>query len=215
MTAAPPPPPRQVIRSVVPAPLRNRLIALAATIAVGGGGAIVGTSGPSPEVLLAQEIGSWYESSGRHIGVPYVDKVGKGQPLTVCNGITGPEVVTNRYYTPEDCKRLELPHYLKAEKLAKSRLRYWDEYNIWVRASFIDMAFNVPSALEPSTTIVREANAGHLSAACAQMTRWVMGTVKGQKVRLRGLVDRRGTTDELCRDWGRDGHFSTAEASNG
>ena len=194
--------------SRVPAPLRKKLIALAAALAAGGGAAVYDASQPSPEVQLAQEVGLYYESSGRHIGTPYIDHVGAGKPWTVCAGITGPEVVPGRYYTPEDCKKLELPHYLKAEKLAKSRLRYWSSYNVWQRASFIDVAFNVPSALEPDTTLMREANAGRLASACMQMTRWVMGTVKGVKTRLAGLVGRRATTSELCEDWGRDGHFS-------
>lgn len=195
--------------SKVPAPLRRKLLAAALALGVGGTGVGTYVAGqPSPEVVLAQEIGAYYESSGRHIGVPYVDKIGRGQPLTVCNGITGPEVVAGRYYTPEDCKRLELPHYLRAEALAKSRLRNWASYNVWVRASFIDMGFNVPSSLEPGTTIVRLANAGDLVGACRQMPRWVLGTVEGVRTRLAGLVDRRDTTDELCRDWGRDGHFS-------
>ena len=37
---------------------------------------------------------------------------------------------------------------------------------------------------------------------------WVRGTVAGQKVTLPGLVDRRATTQELCAEWGRTGHFS-------
>jgi lysozyme len=36
----------------------------------------------------------------------------------------------------------------------------------------------------------------------------VYGTVGGKKARLPGLVARREATAELCRDWGRDGHFS-------
>jgi GH24 family phage-related lysozyme (muramidase) len=76
------------------------------------------------------DIGAYYESSGRHIGTPYVDKVGKGQPLTVCNGVTGPEVVAGRYYTKTDCMRLELPMYLAAEAAAKRMFRHWSTYNV-------------------------------------------------------------------------------------
>ncbi|WP_454708700.1 hypothetical protein [Delftia acidovorans] len=80
-------------------------------MAVTAAGSYVATqdAGPSPAVTLAREIGLHYESSGRHIGTPYVDRLGKGQPLTVCGGVTGPEVVAERYYTPEDCERLERP----------------------------------------------------------------------------------------------------------
>lgn len=190
--------------------LRNRLLATAAGLAAAAAGGYVATkeAGPSPAVALASEIGLHYESSGRHIGTPYIDRLGKGQPLTVCAGVTGPEVVAGRYYRPEDCERLERPKYREAERQARRALRNWDTYNVWVQASFIDMAYNVPSALEPSTTVMRLANAGQLDAACQQMPRWVYGTVNGVPARLPGLVDRRDATRELCAQWGRDGHFS-------
>lgn len=192
--------------------LRNRLLAAAAGLAVTAAGGYVATkeAGPSAAVTLAREIGLHYESSGRHIGTPYVDRLGRGQPLTVCAGVTGPEVVAGRYYTPEDCERLERPKYREAERQARRALRHWDIYNVWVQASFIDMAYNVPSSLAPDTTVMQLANAGRLDAACLQMPRWVWGTVGGVKTRLPGLVDRRDTTRELCAQWGRDGHFSAA-----
>lgn len=192
--------------------LRNRLLATAAGLAAAAAGGYVATQevGPSPAVMLAREIGLHYESSGRHIGTPYVDRLGKGQPLTVCAGVTGPEVVAGRYYTPEDCERLERPKYREAERMARRALWHWDSYNLWVQASFIDMAYNVPTALAPDTTVLRLANAGQLDEACQQMPRWVYGTVNGVPTRLPGLVDRRDTTRELCAQWGRDGHFSAA-----
>lgn len=191
--------------------LRKRLLAVAASLAVAGSGAYVANR-PSDAVVLAMEMGAHFESSGRHIGTPYVDRLGKELPLTVCNGITGAEVVAGRYYSPTDCKRLELPRYREAEQLAARRLQHWASYNPWVRASFIDMVFNLgPSALD-GTTIQRLANAGDLAGACQQMPRWVYGTVNGQRARLPGLVDRRDTTRELCAEWGRAGHFSAGVA---
>lgn len=192
--------------------LIERSMALAIAAGASSGAYYVATDGvtqkPSAAVVLAQEIGYHFESSGRHIGTPYIDHVGKGKPWTVCAGITGPEVKPNRYYTPEDCRKLELPRYIAAEKAAKKALKHWESYNPYVQASFIDMGFNVPSALAPTTTIMTLANAGKLDQACAQMTRWVYGTSNGQSVRLNGLVDRRETTEELCAQWGRSGHFS-------
>lgn len=189
--------------------IRSRLLKAALAIAMGAAGvATYQAQQPSASVLLAMELGSHFESSGRHIGTPYVDKLGKGQPLTVCNGVTGAGVVAGRYYTPDDCKRLEVPRYLAAERQARAALRHWGAYNVWVQASFIDMVYNLgPGALD-GTAIARLANAGDLDGACAQMPRWVRGTVAGQKVTLPGLVDRRATTQELCAEWGRTGHFS-------
>jgi lysozyme len=189
--------------------IRKRLIQAALAITMGAAGvATYQAQQPSAEVLLAMELGAHFESSGRHIGTPYVDKLGKGQPLTVCNGVTGPEVVGGKYYTPDDCQRLELPKYFDAERRAKAALKHWDSYNVWVRASLIDMVYNLGPSVLDGTTLVRLGNAGDLVGMCQQMPRWVRGTVNGQSTVLPGLVDRRGTTRELCAEWGRDGHFS-------
>lgn len=209
--------------------IKQRLLQAAMALAVGAAGGLAahyapvpGTGitvevvQPSPEVQLAQVLGSHFESSGRHIGTPYVDKVGKGQPLTVCNGVTGPEVVAGRYYTPADCQRLELPKYLEAERLARRALHHWAAYNVWVRASIIDMVYNLGPAVLADTTLVRLGNAGDLVGMCEQMPRWVRGTVNGKSgIVLPGLVDRRDTTRELCTDWGRDGHFSAGLLAGG
>lgn len=195
----------------MPSILKQRLVQTALTIMLLGAGAASmsppGEPQPSEAVLLAMDIGAYYESSGRHIGTPYVDKVGKGQPLTVCNGVTGPEVVAGRYYTKTDCMRLELPMYLAAEAAAKRMFRHWSTYNVWVQASLIDMIYNLGEAQVAGSTMRALANAGDLDGACAQMPKWVRGTVNGKSAVLAGLVDRRGTTAELCSSWGRDGHF--------
>lgn len=199
--------------SKMPEPLRKTLLATAAALAAGGG--TVGgyevwktSQPPSDAIVLAMKLGSYYESSGRHIGVPYGDHVGKGKPLTVCNGVTGKGVVAGRYYTEADCLKLELPRYKEAEDQAKKAFKHWKGYNVWVQASIIDMVFNVGPSVLDGTTIVRLANQGNLVGACQQMTRWVRGTVNGQSVVLNGLVSRRTTTQELCLDWGISGHFS-------
>lgn len=201
--------------SRVPEFLRKRLLAVALAAATAGVGTYMATHDqqPSTAVLMAMEIGAHYESSGRHIGTPYIDQIGRGKPWTVCHGITGTGVVPGRYYTRDDCKRLELPRYREAEAQARRALKHWDSYNDFVRASFIDMVFNIGPGALSGTTIQRLANAGDLDGACAQMPRWVYGTVNGVKTALPGLVGRRGTTAELCAEWGRDGHFSVAEVA--
>lgn len=194
----------------MPASLRARLITVALSLSFAAGGAYLAADRPSAAIALAQEIGLHYESGGKHIGTPYVDKIGKGQPLTVCAGVTGKEVVAGRYYTREDCARLELPKYKAAERAAKKLFSRWATYNLFVQASIIDMIYNLGEAALIDSTLRRKANAGDLTGMCEQMPRWVYGTVRGQKVRLGGLVDRRGTTRELCAEWGQSGHFSAA-----
>lgn len=153
------------------------------------------------EIQLAMEIGKFYESSGKHIGEPYIDKIGKGQPLTVCNGVTGKDVVAGKYYTENDCLKLELPRYEAASREAQALLIHWNSYDPFVKASFIDLIWNVGTPALQKSTAIRLANSGDLFGACKQMPRWVYGTVKGQSVKLNGLVDRRETTAEICVDW--------------
>lgn len=194
--------------------LRARLLRAAAALALAGVPATVVVLGQrqtvSAAVELARVIGAHYESSNRHIGRPYIDGNGRGRPWTVCAGITGPAVDPDRYYTPDDCRQIELPMYLAAERRARAALAHWDAYNVWVQASFIDLAFNVPAALDArQSSAVRLANAGQLDQACAAMERWVYGRdASGAPLRLAGLVDRRQSTRELCAQWGRSGHFS-------
>ena len=156
-------------------------------------------------------LGDYYESSGQHIGTPYIDKLGKGQPLTVCNGVTGKGVVAGKYYTKEDCYKLELPRYLEAEKQAQQLFYWWDTYNMWVQGSIIDMIYNLGAPTVAGSTLRKKANRKELDLACAEMSKWIYGTVNGKKTMLPGLEDRRSTTRELCAEWGRTGHFSNLE----
>jgi len=165
----------------VPVILRNKLMQVALGFAAGTS-AYVAVDQPSQAVRLAMEIGAHYESSGRHIGTPYVDKLGKGQPLTVCNGVTGPEVVVGKYYTAADCKRLELPKYKAAERTAKRLFTHWDSYNPWVQASVLDMIYNLGEVSVAASTMRALANAGQPPQVwCLQMRRFVYGTVEGKK----------------------------------
>lgn len=137
------------------AALRNKLLAVATAATVAGAGTYASRQSDQPSVAvhIAMEIGAHYESSGQHIGVPYRDMIGKGQPWTVCNGVTGAGVVPGRYYTPEDCKRLELPIYQAAERDARRLFFQWDRYNVWVQASIIDMIYNLGAPTVAGSTM--------------------------------------------------------------
>ena len=145
--------------------------------------------------ILAGSMGQY-----RHIGMPYVDKVGKGQPLTVCNGITGPEVVAGRYYSPSDCYRLEKARYLKSEAAAKRLFRFWGSYTVWQQAVFIDFIHNKGEAALAGSSLLRKANAGDVVAACRENVRWNVGTVNGVKTVLPGLKTRGDANGELCEE---------------
>lgn len=155
----------------------------------------------SAAVKVAMVMGSYYESSGKHIGTPYADKLGKGQPLTVCNGITGGGVVAGRWYSPSDCYLLERKRYLQAEREAQALLTYWRGYDPFVQGTFIDFVHNKGSVNLSTSTMRRKANAGDLEGACRENPRWNRGTVRGVSTVLPGLQLRGDFNDEICREW--------------
>ncbi|MGE8495364.1 glycoside hydrolase family protein [Comamonas sp.] len=205
--------------SRIPNALRTGLMALAVLTAGGGGyvalerdkaaaqemaehnqyiQAVAADPGTSEAVKIAMVMGSYYESSYRHIGTPYVDKLGKGQPLTVCNGITGRAVVAGRYYTPADCYALERSRYLVAERTAMGMFRLWSTYTPLQQAVFIDFIYNKGEGALYTSTLLRKANAGDVVGACRENPRWNRGTVNGLSVVLPGLQARGDANGEIC-----------------
>lgn len=205
--------------SKVPQFLASRLTALVLLAGLGGGGAylaqqtsdealrdqyvqaVAADPTTSPAVKVAMVLGQYYESSGKHIGAPYIDKLGKGRPLTVCNGITGAGVVAGRWYSPADCYRLERVRYLESEREARRLLRYWDSYDPFVQGVFIDFVHNKGAANLATSTMRAKANAGDLTGACRENPRWNKGTVQGVLTVLPGLQRRGDSNDEICRTW--------------
>ncbi len=163
--------------------------------------AVAADPATSAGVKVAMVMGAYYESSGKHIGRPYVDKLGKGQPLTVCNGVTGTGVVAGRWYSPRDCYLLERGRYLQAEREAQKLLTYWRAYDPFTQGTFIDFVWNKGAPNLEASTMRRKANAGDLEGACRENPRWNRGTVRGVSTVLPGLQLRGDANDEICREW--------------
>jgi len=212
--------------SAVPSNLRATLSALVLLAGLGGGAVLVNDAPqevPSKEVQqaladpyvkavasdpttsdgvkVAMVLGYFYESSNKHIGTPYIDKAGRGQPLTVCNGITGSGVVAGRWYSPAECYQLERGRYLEAEREARRQLIYWGRYDPFTQGVLLDFIHNKGSAALSGSTMRRKANAGDLQGACRENTRWNKGTVAGVLQVLTGLQIRGDSNDEICRIW--------------
>lgn len=205
--------------SKVPTFLTNRLAALAILTGLGGTGVYVARQASdealsdqyvqtvaadpstSPAVKVAMVLGQFYESSGKHIGTPYIDKLGRGQPMTVCNGITGAGVVAGRYYSPSDCYYLERGRYLAAEQEARRLFVRWNSYDPFVQGQFLDFVHNKGVANLSTSTLLRKANAGDLAGACHENLRWNRGTVAGVSTVLPGLQLRGDANAEICLEW--------------
>lgn len=167
--------------------------------------AVARDTSTSDAVKIAMLMGHLYESSGKHVGSPYTDKLGRGQPLTVCNGITGAGVVAGKWYTPADCYELEKGRYLQAERAAKRLLAYWASYDAITQATFLDFIHNKGEGALAASTMLRKANAGDVQGACRENPKWNKGTVKGVLTVLPGLKDRADTNAGFCLDGGWNG----------
>src|SRR5574344_729028 len=114
--------------------------------------AVAADTSTSDAIKLAMVLGSYYESSYKHIGTPYVDRLGKGQPLTVCNGITGKAVVAGRYYTPAECYTLERELYRGYELYLNRDVAGFGRLTPLQQASFMDFVHNKgPGAWQKSS----------------------------------------------------------------
>jgi lysozyme len=202
--------------SKVPPHLRAGIAAL--MIAMGGGGAaymhadretqallqnqyvqaVAQDKVATDAVKLAMVMAAYYESSYKHIGTPYVDRLGKGQPLTVCNGITGAAVLRGRYYTPSDCFRLERALYLEYENHMESDVPKWAEHSVWVQASVLDFLHNKGRGAWAGSTMRRKLLAGDSAGACRENPKWARGTVSGVSTVLPGLQMRGLANAEIC-----------------
>lgn len=207
------------MRSKAPQWIAQHIAALLALCGVAGGGvyvadqhieqaqrdeyvqAVAQDARTSLAVKIAMVMGRYYESSGRHIGRPYIDRAGRGQPLTVCNGVTGPAVEAGRWYTPAQCYALERRYYLHAEAEAARQLDHWPAYDPFTQAAFLDFIYNKGPGALAGSTMRRLANAGDLAGACRQNERWNKGTVDGVLRVLPGLQTRAEANAEICATW--------------
>lgn len=162
--------------------------------------AVAGDATTSEAVKIAMVMGSYYESSYRHIGTPYVDKLGKGQPLTVCNGITGKGVVAGRYYTPADCYAMERERYVGYERHLKNDAPQFGRLTPLQQASFMDFLHNKGAKKWQASSMRRLLLAGRVVDACRQNERWKFGTVNDVSTVLPGLENRANANADLCVD---------------
>ena len=199
----------------IPKPLQAALAAMVASMGAGGGvylaeqertsqlqteylQTVAADASTSDAIKLAMVLGSYYESSFRHIGKPYIDKLGKGQPLTVCNGITGAGVVAGRYYTPADCYRLEVGRYKEAEAFLAKSVPTYSAANVFQQAVGLDFVHNKGAGAFSTSTYRRKWVAGDTVGACRENERWNRGTVRGVSVVLPGLKIRGDANSDLC-----------------
>lgn len=131
-------------------------------------------------------------------GVRYVAYYDPPGVLTVCNGHTGPDVVKNRVYSPQECRALLGQDGQEAiDTVERCQPGLPDP----VLIAFADAVFNLGPKIVcslASSTAARMLKAKNYLAACHQLPRWDKALVAGVLIPLPGLTKRRAAELEVC-----------------
>lgn len=129
--------------------------------------------------------------------VPYWDKLGR--VWTVCAGITGPDVIPGKTYTPAECDRLEAAYVTKMLGYMGGCVH--TELEVYEIRAWGDFAYNVGTTNFCKSTAARLLNAGENKRACAQISNWVYVGGKDCRVasnKCKGIPDRREWERTTC-----------------
>jgi len=127
-----------------------------------------------------------------YTGGPYLDSAGV---LTDCYGNTK-DVRRSLIRTQPECKALLDGEALRiGDKILTLTTKPVSTQTL---ASYISFAYNVGDAAFRNSTLLKLHNQGRYREACEQMRRWVYVTVRGVKIKLQGLVNRREREVALC-----------------
>lgn len=145
--------------------------------------------GSAAALAIALGIGIIKPWEGREL-TPYRDIVGV---LTVCDGITGPEVVAGKTYTPQACDAL-LDTAVAKTHVALDRC-IAPNLPPKQMAAILSLGYNVGTGAVCKSTMVRLINEGQPAATwCREFSKWVFAG--GRKIK--GLVNRRAAEQKLC-----------------
>lgn len=160
------------------------------------GKAIVG-GGTVTAAALALAVGLISSHEGE-VRRTYVDQLGRGKPLTYCFGETS-GAVKDRNYTHEQClEALRASAMTHAQGVARCLPPKLPDATA---AAFYDFGYNAGAATFCNSSMARDARAGHLAAACADLPKYVFTSGKDCRIaasRCGGIVRRRNAEKELC-----------------
>lgn len=120
---------------------------------------------------------------------PYRDL---GGVWTVCQGVTGEDVILGKTYTKQECKQLLDKHILIAGQAVLSCAEA--PLNQYQYDAFVRFTYNVGGDAFCKSTLVKKLNEGDYTGACNQLQRWVYIDGKFSK----GLKKRRESERKLC-----------------
>ncbi|WP_279027230.1 lysozyme [Gibbsiella quercinecans] len=138
-------------------------------------------------LLLSQLEGTRYDVYTDVAGVP-----------TVCEGITGTDVVRGKRYTRRECDVLLQKHIRVAQTEVDNDIKV--DVPVTFRAAMYSFTFNAGRTAYRNSKMLALTNQGKLSLACDQLHRWVYVTNPRTKKKVisSGLKNRRAAEYEMC-----------------
>lgn len=124
---------------------------------------------------------------------PYMDIAGIP---TVCAGIAGPDVVWGKTYSNRECRNLLEKHIQIHARHVQNAVTY--PISPQTRAALISFSYNVGGHAMKNSMAVRLINQGKVEQGCKALGMWNKATVNGNKVVVKGLVNRRNEEIRLC-----------------
>lgn len=120
---------------------------------------------------------------------PYRDV---GGVWTVCNGITGPDVIQGKTYTQKECDALLQKHLQPYARSVERSVKV--PSNAYQKAALISFSYNVGINAFEHSSVLRNLNAGRYQQACDGLRSWVYV----DRVRIQGIANRRDVEREIC-----------------
>lgn len=148
------------------------------------GGAFAAALSLTPALLHEVE-GTRYDVYQDIAGVP-----------TVCEGITGSDVIPGKTYTRAECDKLLYKHIDVAKRAVDGAVKV--KIPDTMRASLYSFTFNIGAHGFKNSTVLRRINAGDLRGGCDAMFMWEKVTIKGKKQWSKGLHNRRLKEHSWC-----------------
>ena len=155
-----------------------------------------------PAAAIALLLGLLTTAEGRRY-TPYYDAAGI---LTVCDGITGPDVIKGKTYTDAECDELG-ERFVKRMSAKMGRCVGPLNFREWV--AWGHFTYNTGTAAFCNSTAAKLLRAGEREAACRQMPRWRFVTIQGKprdcsvhpwSKQCGGVVKRRALEMQMCLD---------------
>lgn len=124
----------------------------------------------------------------------YLDTIAKPSVWTVCYGHTGKYAYKGAKYSDAKCKDI-LAEDVGSHYAGIARCMDVANTPVSVQASSLELAFNVGVGAFCKSTMMRKIAAKDYKGACAELDKWV----KAGGVTVRGLVNRRNASEEMCK----------------